>query len=175
MTLDGATFRNADAAWTLSPDRFMNVCGSSNAASIRTPPTGRASRTKRALNFSLKGGSPALRWSSSATIKPTLCRCPSCSRPGLPSPTTRNTRPLLLLLVVLLVFGLGVGSSRRASARSRARRARRRRRANRASRSDARCGLFDFLLRRHDRHQGLLGGEPHDDALGQLEVLRRDV
>jgi hypothetical protein len=61
--------KNTDAARTLSPERFMKVCGLSSTAAV---PSGRSPRVQRPENFSLNAGNPPDRASASTTMKPTL-------------------------------------------------------------------------------------------------------
>src|SRR5258708_24951012 len=168
----------------------MYVVGSSKAMSARVAPSAASPRTNRPLNFSRKAGSPARAWSASATMKPTLWRLSSCSRPGLPRPTTRYmvapprrrltpaglaacAPPLLLLLFFLVVLlGVGGGGSR-TGGRSRGP-TRGARNSSAGGGRSARHDLLDFLLRSDDRDQRLLGGQKDGHALGQLEILRGD-
>src|SRR5580692_7142788 len=143
----------------------MKVCGLRSATGA---PLASAPRVHTPENFCLKSGQPPASRRASATMKPTLCRLLSYSRPGLPRPTTRCTACLrLLLLVVLLVVLLRVG--RGGSARRRSGASGRRRSGARSRR------LFDFLLGGDDGDDGLLRGEAHGHALGQLQVLGCDV
>src|SRR5580692_3633575 len=135
----------------------MKVCGLRSATGA---PLASAPRVHTPENFCLKSGQPPASRRASATMKPTLCRLLSYSRPGFPRPTTRCTACLrLLLLVVLLVVLLRVGRGASARRRSGARSRR----------------LFDFLLGGDDGDDRLLCGQANGDPFGQLQVLGCDV
>ena len=66
----------------------MNVSGSSSTAGVFAT----RAVVKRPLNFFWLSDSPALRASSSTTMKPMLCRWAAYPGPGFPKPTT-SERP----------------------------------------------------------------------------------